>query len=180
MSFLAPLFLAGAAAIVLPVIFHLIRRTTREKTVFSSLMFLLPSPPRVTRRSRLENRLLLALRCFVLCLLALGFSRPFVKKQMNTDPASGTARRIVILVDSSASMRRESLWPDAVSKAQSIIRQASPQDQVAVFTFDRQLTPLVTFDQWNAAAPQERASLAADKLAAPAPGWSSTHLADVP
>ena len=30
MGFLAPLFLLGAAAIALPVIFHLIRRTTRE------------------------------------------------------------------------------------------------------------------------------------------------------
>src|SRR5947208_550265 len=38
MSFLAPLFLLGALAVSLPVIFHLIRRTTRERTPFSSLM----------------------------------------------------------------------------------------------------------------------------------------------
>src|SRR5882724_5138806 len=113
MSFLAPLFLTGAAAIAVPVIFHLIRRTTREQTLFSSLLFLLPTPPRVTRRSRFENLLLLALRCFVMCLLALGFSMPFFKKQMNNDPVSGSARRIVILVDTSASMRRANLWPDA-------------------------------------------------------------------
>jgi len=80
MSFLAPLFLLGAAAIALPVIFHLIRRTTRERTPFSSLMFLNPSPPRLTRRSRLEHLLLLALRCLVLLLLAAGFARPFFRK----------------------------------------------------------------------------------------------------
>src|SRR6266542_657688 len=36
MSFLAPLFLLGAAALALPVLFHLIRRTSREKITFSS------------------------------------------------------------------------------------------------------------------------------------------------
>ena len=44
MSFLAPLFLLGAAALALPVLFHLIRRTSREKITFSSLMFLQQTP----------------------------------------------------------------------------------------------------------------------------------------
>ena len=70
MSFLTPLFLLGGLALALPVIFHLIRRTTRERTVFSSLMFLLPTPPRLTKRSRLEHWLLLLLRCLALALLA--------------------------------------------------------------------------------------------------------------
>src|SRR5882762_10297598 len=118
MSFLAPLFLAGAAAIALPVLFHLIRRTTQEKTVFSSLMFLMPSPPRLTRRSRLEHILLLALRCLVLCLLALGFARPFIKKAISDDAPSAGAKRIVILVDTSASMRRANLWSDARDKVE--------------------------------------------------------------
>src|SRR3954452_16652790 len=99
MSFLAPLFLVGTLAIAAPVIFHLIRRTTREKTSFSSLIFLTPSPPRLTRRSRLEHLLLLALRCFVLCLLAMGFSRPFFKKPLASASSSGSGRRVVILVD---------------------------------------------------------------------------------
>src|SRR5258708_21210512 len=98
MSFLAPLFLAGAAAIALPVLFHLIRRTTREKTVFSSLMFLMQSPPRLTRRSRLEHILLLALRCLVLFLLAVGFYRPFLKRAMNNDPDSGGSPRLSFIL----------------------------------------------------------------------------------
>ena len=52
MSFLSPLFLLGAAAILGPIVFHLIRRVTREKVPFSSLMFLQPTPPRLTRKSR--------------------------------------------------------------------------------------------------------------------------------
>lgn len=50
MSFLAPLFLFGAAALALPLIFHLIRRTSKERVPFNSLMFLQPTPPRVTRK----------------------------------------------------------------------------------------------------------------------------------
>ena len=51
MNFLTPLFLVGGLAVALPVVFHLIRRTTRERTRFSSLMFLRSSPPRLTRKS---------------------------------------------------------------------------------------------------------------------------------
>src|SRR5947207_2702253 len=98
MSFLAPLFLIGAAAVAAPIIFHLIRRTSKEKTIFSSLMFLNPTPPRVTRRSRLENIFLLFLRCVVLCLLALGFARPFLQRPFANSP-SGQAKKIVVLVD---------------------------------------------------------------------------------
>ena len=78
MSFLAPLFLLGGLAIALPVLFHLVRRSSREKLVFSSHMFLKPSPPRMTRRKRLENIFLLLLRCLAVCILAVGFARPRV------------------------------------------------------------------------------------------------------
>src|SRR6266404_610494 len=112
MSFLAPLFLLGSLAVALPVVFHLIRRTTRERTPFSSLMFLQPSPPRLTRRSRLEHILLLLLRCAVLCLLALGFAWPFIKK-----PTLGP-RQIVLISDLQEGSRLEQLqgyeWPKGI------------------------------------------------------------------
>src|SRR5205809_450861 len=132
MSFLAPLFLLGALAVALPVIFHLIRRTSREKTLFSSLMFLMPTPPRITRRSRLENIVLLILRCLVLCLLALGFARPFIQKPLQADSKNVAAKKFVLLLDTSASMRRGNLWPDARAKATEILQQTSPLDQVAI------------------------------------------------
>src|ERR1043166_3069537 len=129
MSFLAPLFLLGAIAVALPVIFHLIRRTSKERMPFSSLMFLQPTPPRVTRRNRLENILLLILRCLVLCLLALGFGRPFFDKPMVPDPQTGAGRKIILLVDTSASMRRQNLWSLALAKANEVLKKTSPADQ---------------------------------------------------
>ena len=62
MSFLTPLYILGLAAISLPVLFHLIRRTPKGVQPFSSLMFVKPTPPRLTRRSRLDQLLLLLLR----------------------------------------------------------------------------------------------------------------------
>jgi len=178
MNFLAPLFLLGGLAVALPVIFHLIRRTTRERKSFSSLMFLMPSPPRLTRRSRLEHLLLLLLRCGVLCLLALGFARPYIKKALDTAQPSGNAKRTILLLDTSASMRRANLWADARARAESIVRDASPVDQVSLMTFDRQLHELITFDEWNRTAVGERVALAVRKLSETSPGWSSTYLGE--
>lgn len=176
MSFLAPFFLFGALAVALPVVFHLIRRTTREQTLFSSLMFLQSSPPRLTRKSRLEHLLLLLLRCLALCLLALGFARPFLKQNDTNDNTSGAAKHIVILVDTSASMRREGLWAEARKRAEAVLRRTSPADQVAVFTFDRQVSPLLSFDQWKVLAAGDRVGQAVSRLAEVSPGWSSTQL----
>src|SRR4051812_35608831 len=100
MSFLAPLFLLGGLAVALPVIFHLIRRTTKEVVPFSSLMFLGPTPPRVTRRSRLEHLWLLLLRALAILLLALGFGRPLLQRMTAGDTANA-GKRTVVLLDTS-------------------------------------------------------------------------------
>src|SRR5437868_12047932 len=98
MSFLAPLFLLGTVTIGLPILFHFIRRTTRERKPFSSLMLLLQSPPRLTRRTRLEHILLLLLRCTAICMLARGFARPFLRQSMAT-PDNRAAKRSLVLAD---------------------------------------------------------------------------------
>ena len=49
MGVLVPLYLAGLTALSLPLILHLVRRTPRGRQEFSSLMFLSPTPPRLTR-----------------------------------------------------------------------------------------------------------------------------------
>jgi len=177
MSFLAPLFLLGGLALAAPVIFHLIRRTTRQRTVFSSLMFLQPSPPRITRRSRIEHLLLLLLRCLALALLAAGFARPFFKDTDAAFPAAGQPKRLAVLVDTSASMRRSGLWTQARAQAEKAIRAAEPADEVAVLAFDREVRTLFSFAEWNATPPDARAALATQRLAAASPGWAGTDLA---
>ena len=177
MNFLAPLFALGALAVIGPILFHLIRRTTKDVTPFSTLMFLQPTPPRVTRRSRLENLWLLLLRCLAVALLALGFARPFVQHELPGEAkVAGAGRRVVILVDTSASMRREKLWDDARTKADDVLRKTAPADEVAVVAFDRTARTIVSFDEWKTLSPDERAPAAAQRLATLAPGWAATHL----
>jgi hypothetical protein len=176
MSFLAPLFLIAGAAIAAPIVYHLIRRTTRDRVKFSSLMFLQPSPPRLSRRHRLEHVGLLLLRCAALVLLAAGFARPFFNDASTTNPAGATIHRRLLLVDVSASMRRANLWSDAFGAVEIQLRRAGPGDQIALFTFDRVATPVVAFDEWLKAAPAERVALAMSRLRQISPGWAATHL----
>lgn len=176
MSFLTPLFLLGGLAIAAPIIYHLVRRTTRERTRFSSLMFLMPSPPRLSKRHRLEHWLLLLLRCAALLLLALGFARPFLRQAPIVDPSAAEPKRVVVLVDQSASLRRAGAWASARERAAEVLRRAGPADQVAIYTFDRQARALVSFEDWNRAAPADRVAAALARLEAITPSWGATHL----
>ena len=177
MNFLSPFFLLGALAVAGPIIFHLIRRTTREVKPFSTLMFLQPTPPRVTSRSRIENLWLLLLRCLVLLALALGFARPFFRESSaKTADSGGQARRLAILVDTSASMRRETLWTQAREKAEALLHSTTPLDAVTVLAFDRTPRVLVDMEQWRTTPIEQRAPNAALQLAAASPGWGGTNL----
>jgi len=137
-SFLFPLYLLGAAAIAVPILLHLRRRPPKEHVEFSSLMFLEKSPERVTRRTRLEHWLLLALRCLALILLALAFGRPFLAS-VKLPSERTQLTRAVILVDRSASMQREGLWAAALTAAREAIERFENSDEIAIAFFDEKL-----------------------------------------
>ncbi len=176
MNFLTPLFLLGALAVAGPILYHLVRRATRERVPFSSLLFLEPSPPRVSQRHRVEHLLLLLLRCLALLVLALGFARPFLPESPAVDPTANPPRRIVVLLDRSASMRRDGLWEDARARVRALLERVAPADQVALVAFDRSVETLLDFRAWNQAAPGERRTLAEGRLATLQPGWAGTQL----
>ena len=176
MSFLAPLYIAGLLAVSLPIAFHLLRRTPQGRRVFSSLMFLVPSPPQLTRRRRIEHWLLLLLRVAALCLIAAAFARPFLRRFGQIDLDATQGRRLVVLLDTSASMRRSDLWQRAVAQVEQIVANTGPVDDLAVFTFDRQLRTLLGFEEWAGTAPAARAELLTERLAETVPTWAATHL----
>src|SRR3954464_7285811 len=176
MTFLAPLFLLGGLAIIVPVIFHLIRRTTKDVVPFSSLMFLVATPPRMTKRSRLENLWLLLLRILVILLLAIGFGRPLLQRMTNATPSLDAGKRTVVLIDTSASMRREDLWARAQAKLRDVLTGLGSQDGVAVVAFDRTERTLVSFEQWAQETPGARAERVTQQVAAHTPTWSGTAL----
>ncbi|MBX3440222.1 MAG: BatA domain-containing protein, partial [Planctomycetaceae bacterium] len=177
MSFLTPLYLLGVLAVSLPIVFHMIRRTPRGRRDFSSLMFLDPSPPRVTRRSRIEHWLLLMLRAAAVCLLAFAFARPYLRVMREQPLEEGPAQDMVILVDTSASMRRDGLWNEAVERVERLLDAAQPLDRICLATFDVQPRLLVDFGEWSSLGVAERVTAARQTLRDASPGWGSSGLA---
>jgi hypothetical protein len=175
MSFLYPALLIAMAAVGLPILLHLIRRRVRDRVAFSSLRFVQPTLPRLRNRRHLENLVLLVLRGLAVCLLALAFARPFVAAPAPPLPPQ-PARRIVVLVDTSGSMRRPGLWSQAVSEARSVLEGLGPLDRGCLMTFDQEARFLVGFEAWAALDPDQRVPAAARQLAAVSPGWQATHL----
>jgi len=175
MSFLAPLYVLGALGIGLPILFHLIRRQPRGQRQFSSLMFLKPTPPTLTRRSRLENWPLLLLRALALLLLAIAFARPFLRIPL-IEPSEAPGKRIVFLVDTSASMRRESVWQQAIQTTTELLSSLKPADQFAIIEFDTEPRILWTFAQSTAMDFEARRKAATQALQQIKPSWSGTRI----
>ncbi|TWT33923.1 hypothetical protein KOR34_37590 [Posidoniimonas corsicana] len=176
MSVLAPLYLLGLAAISLPLVFHLIRRTPRRETQFSSLMFLEPSPPRITRRSRLDNLLLLLLRALAITLLAVAFARPFFRQSARTSPSDAMGERVAVLVDASASMRRGDLWRQAVAAVDETLKRYRPQDQYSLYAFDLSLRPIVSRQDLAQVPSAQRRATALARLREFSPTWAATSI----
>ncbi len=176
MSFLAPLFLVGAIAVAAPIIFHLIRRTVKERVRFSTLMFLKEGPPRLTKRSHLENILLLLMRCAVICLLAVSFARPYFQRAAVEPPKPNSGRRVVVLLDTSASLRRTGLFDAAKAAAIAAVRRADANDSLAVIAFDAIPRTLLSFEQWQNTNPAQRIETAVTRIEGTSVSWQSTHL----
>ena len=176
MGLLAPLYLAALAALSLPLIFHLVRRTPRGRQVFSSLMFLSPTPPQLTRRSRLDQILLLFLRAAALAVLAFAFARPFLRESALLALENLPSRRVAIVIDTSASLRRADLWPQAVKRANDELDDLNPQDEVALYTFDDRLRTIVDFKTGSEDPSVRRSEVVRKALQDLRPSWNASDL----
>jgi len=136
------LFVAGAAAIALPILIHLLNKRKFKIVDWAAMDFLLDADKKNRRRIRLENLILLLLRCLAVLLIGLLLARPFI-------PTSATAglinaaqfERIVVLDDSlsmQASLGTESTWAIA-RKRLTDLTTALAQDKG-----DNSLTLLLT------------------------------------
>ncbi|MCW1922597.1 BatA domain-containing protein [Luteolibacter arcticus] len=175
MAFLAPLFLAGLAALALPVLLHLRKNRPKETVAFSSLMFFEDQPPITKRRSRLQDILLLILRCLAIALMILAFARPFFPAKEDTPAVPGGSTTHFILIDTSASMRGEPL-EKAVTAAREAIKELPEDDAIALATFSHQLHILLDPERARGLVPGERKSTALSLLGEVKAGWQATRL----
>ncbi|MEC9094152.1 MAG: VWA domain-containing protein [Planctomycetota bacterium] len=175
-GFLTPaFFVLGLVAISLPVLFHFIRRTPRGNVLFSTLMFLHPSPPRLTKRSRVDNWLLMILRGLVLLFVAMAFGRIFFRQTDLLSISDLPIRRVAILVDNSASMFRGDLWSQAQQELETIIDELGPNDEAAVFAFNSELNTVVGFSSDHDSVSARR-ELIRNSLQSTRPQWRKTDL----
>ena len=101
MNFLNQALLWGMAAISIPVLIHLLNRRRYRRVPWAAMRFLKISVDQNQRRMRLEDWILLLLRCAVVALLASLLARP-VLEGVSGVPGSKVAAAII--VDNSASM----------------------------------------------------------------------------
>src|SRR6266699_1879123 len=140
MSFLAPLFFAGLAAIAVPVLIHLIQKERKEVIRFPSLMFVRKIPYQSVQRRKIHNWLLLLLRAAAMALIVLAFARPFFTTDPTKVSASATgAREVVILLDHSASMGYGDHWDKARQAARKVVSSLGAEDRGTLVLFGRHI-----------------------------------------
>lgn len=137
LSFLVPAFLAGLAALAIPVLIHLTRKETRDAVRFPSLMFIRQVPHKSTSRRAIHRWPLLLLRLLGLALLIFAFSRPFVGGDGgDLLPGDTGGREVVVLLDRSYSMGFGSRWERALAAANEAVSELGQNERGTILLFD--------------------------------------------
>ena len=101
-----PWLLAGAAAIASPIIIHFLSKRRFRIVNWAAMDFLLAADRRNRRRIRLENFILLLLRCLAIALIAFLVARPFTTRKATGAVGADSVRfERIFLIDDSPSMR---------------------------------------------------------------------------
>lgn len=175
MTFLAPSFLLGALAIAGPLIAHLRRLHVQKRVAFSAVDLLEARPPRSARRSW-EDVALMAARMAVLGLLSLAFARPYLPLGASAAGAKAGEKRLVVLIDTSASMRRGKAFEEARRTVLEKVRAGGLPAMLEVRAFDRGVRAVLPFAQWIQTVQADRETLLIQTLSALEPGWAVARL----
>ncbi len=139
MGFFAPWFLAGIAAVGLPIWIHLLKRHRTDPKLFPSLMFFEKRETSSVKHRRLDHILLFILRTLMILLLALLFANPFIRRSAS---ASASDRVTLVAIDNSFSMRTGDRLQQAKNEAQSVLNNVKPGAQVQVVALGSQVQTL--------------------------------------
>jgi hypothetical protein len=143
MGFLSPWFLAGLAAVGIPLWLHLLRQFKRTPQPFSSLMFFEQRVQSSVRHRRLRYLMLLALRLALLVLLALAFANPFV---MRRTALQSKRKLVLIAIDRSFSMREGGRMDRAKEQARRIVNGLPAGFLAQAAALDSHLETLTGFE----------------------------------
>ncbi len=123
LGFLNSLFLAGLAAMVLPVVIHILNRRRLRKIRFSSLEFIYELNKRRMSKINLRRWIILLLRTLAVGFVVLAFARPTFQSGTALFVPGEAPKHVVICMDASYSMGAEEEEGTVFSKAQELARQ---------------------------------------------------------
>jgi hypothetical protein len=120
---LNPAMAIGSAAVASPILIHLLSRRRFRRIRWAAMSFLLEAQKKNRRRVRIEQLILLALRCLALLLLAFVMMRPFLSAGALGALSTAARSERIFLLDDSFSMAYVSPTPSAAG--QSVFRRAA-------------------------------------------------------
>ncbi len=137
MGFFAPWFLAGIAAVGLPVWLHLLKKHKTTPLPFSSLMFFEKRTQSSIKHRRLRYLLLFALRTALIALIVLAFAHPYIQQKLIPLKRSGEVT--VLAIDNSLSMRSGNRLDQAKRMAKSLVDGLNPGERAQVLAFGQRV-----------------------------------------
>jgi len=142
---------AGAAAVSIPIIIHLLTRIKRKPVQWGAMKFLLEAYRKHRKRLQLEQWLLLLVRCLVLLILGLALAGPLIGGCAQKLGVDTTGRVLALIIDDGLTQQT---FTDDNTQRQRFDRQKQmalrlidglgSADQVALFRTARPATALVT------------------------------------
>ncbi|HET6323218.1 MAG TPA: BatA domain-containing protein [Planctomycetaceae bacterium] len=153
-GFANPWLLGGLALGAIPIVIHLLSRRAYRETDWAAMRFLLEAARKNSRRMRLEQLILLAVRTLILLLAALAFAEPLVEA-VSPQARPRTLLHRVIVVDASFSMGARTdngtRFDRAKTLARQIVADTQPGDAVSILRIAGSTSPSVVrepaFDQ---------------------------------
>jgi len=152
---LHPAMAVGAGAVAGPILIHIFAKRRFRRVRWAAMSFLLEALNRNRRRVRLEQLILLLLRCLVVLLIALMMTRPFLRPgALSSILGVGPRTERIVLLDDSYSMgyrpvsggQGESVFARgkaAIKKIAGWVSQEAPSDSLALFVTSRPGEPVV-------------------------------------
>jgi hypothetical protein len=132
------LFVGGSLLVAGPIIIHLLNRRRFKQLDWAAMEFLLEASRRSRRRVRLEDLLLLLLRCAAVALIALLVARPYWTPQPGSAWSDGVRYQRVVLLDDSMSMEAaddgHTLLDDAKDAVGQLVRNLASRGSADAFT----------------------------------------------
>lgn len=176
---LAPIFaVAGGVLAGVPLVLHMLRRTPAVRMPFSTVRFLSPTLPKTTKRSTIEHWPLMLLRMLAVALIAFAFGRPFQRVAIDKSDEARGANRIAVVIDASASMRRDGLREAVTRELQNVFGELGKNDTLSVAAYSASIRKLITAEEWQSTNPANRAALIDRAIENYEPDWLGTNTAN--